>query len=358
MNFALTKDDNKAELLSICINFMKFPLAIMVVVLHSTLIGKPIERVGIDNIDAIAPQYSSITWFFGNFIGNCAVPIFFIISGFLLFYNIEKYTAATYAYKMKKRFYSLLVPYLTWNTLYLILFYIIGQNNVVLSEVPELYGDNTSLSNFLYIAYVRPPVDGPLWFIRNLIVMDLISPILYVIIKNTKFYFPLMLLIATQVNMNSFALSFLWFSFGIACAVHKFDFFHFCRHYLCVNSLISALALILDYVCYYMIDYHVADHFYIFRIMAIIGCFYLICERFPKIMGGGEIVSNNYLCYICLSFCSTTANYCVWYNYIARHTNRISMPIRPNCCIDSSCRYNIGIRNKQELLFEKVLAGR
>ena len=103
MNFALTKDDNKAELLSICINFMKFPLAIMVVVLHSTLIGKPIERVGIDNIDAIAPQYSSITWFFGNFIGNCAVPIFFIISGFLLFYNIEKYTAATYAYKMKKR---------------------------------------------------------------------------------------------------------------------------------------------------------------------------------------------------------------------------------------------------------------
>ena len=116
--------------------------------------------------------------------------------------------------------------------------------------------------------------------------MDLISPILHVIIKNTKFYFPLLLLIATQVNMNSFALSFLWFSFGIACAVHKFDFFHFCRHYLCVNSLISALALILDYVCYYMIDYHVADHFYIFRIMAIIGCFYLICERFPKIMGG------------------------------------------------------------------------
>lgn len=285
MNFALTKDDNKAELLSICINFMKFPLAIMVVVLHSTLIGKPIERVGIDNIDAIAPQYSSITWFFGNFIGNCAVPIFFIISGFLLFYNIEKYTAATYAYKIKKRFYSLLVPYLTWNTLYLILFYIIGQNNVVLSEVPELYGDNTSLSNFLYIAYVRPPVDGPLWFIRNLIVMDLISPILYVIIKKTHFYFPLLLLIATQFNMNSFALSFLWFSFGIACAVHKFDFFHFCRYFFTVNLLISVVAILIDYICYHMIEYHIADHFYIFRIMAIIGCCYLICERFTNIVG-------------------------------------------------------------------------
>lgn len=354
MNFKLSKDDDRAALLSASINFMKFPLAIMVIVLHSTLIGKPIERLGIDNLDAIAPLYAPITWFFGNFIGNCAVPIFFIISGFLLFYNVDKYTAGIYAHKMKNRFHTLLIPYLVWNTIYLILFYVIGQNNVILSEVPELYGGNISISKFLYIAYVRPPVDGPLWFIRNLIVMDLLSPILYVIIKKTKFYFPLLLLIATQVNMNSFALSFLWFSFGIACAVHKFDFFNFCRHYLCVNSLISALALIIDYVCYYMIDYHVADHFYVFRIMAIIGCFYLICERFPNIMGGGEIVSNNYLCYICLSFCSTAANYCVWFNYIARHPNRISIPIRSNCRIDSSWWNNIGIHNKQELLFEKV----
>lgn len=286
MNFALTKDDNKAELLSICINFMKFPLAIMVVVLHSTLIGKPIERLGIDNIDAIAPLYAPITWFFGNFIGNCAVPIFFIISGFLLFYKVDKYTTGTYAQKMKNRFHTLLVPYLIWNTLYMILFYVIGQKNVILSEVPELYGDNTSISKFLYIAYVRPPVDGPLWFIRNLIVMDLLSPVLYVIIKKTQFYFPLLLLIATQFNMNSFALSFLWFSFGIACAVHKFDFFYFCRHYFRVNLLISLIALFIDYICYYKIEYHIADHFYIFRIMAIIGCCYLICERFPHIMGG------------------------------------------------------------------------
>lgn len=277
MNLNCCLDESSSGVVSKTISALRFPLAVMVIVLHCGINDMNYSAIGLSDMDENFPIYCIMTWILGHFISNVAVPVFFIISGFLLFYNVEKYDASIYKNKMKKRVKSLLVPYLCWNTIYLVLFYLIGHNNISLTSVPDMYADNVSLGRFLYIAYVRPPVDGPLWFIRNLFCMVLAAPIFYCVISKTRFWVPISLLIISWFSLNSFLLSILWFSIGISCSVHKFDFFKFCRKLLPFTMLICAVVLVIDIISFKSI--HISDYFYIFRIMFVIGMAYFLVEK-------------------------------------------------------------------------------
>lgn len=279
MNLKCNMNKDAFGAVSNTISALRFPLAVMVIVLHCGINDMNYSAIGLADLDGNFPIYCVITWILGHFISNVAVPVFFIISGFLLFYNVEKYNAGVYGKKMKKRVKSLLVPYLCWNTLYLALFYLIGHDNILLTSVPDMFADNVSIGKFLCIAYVRPPVDGPLWFIRNLFCMTLAAPLFYYVISKTKFWMPIILLILSQFSLNSFLLSILWFSIGISCAVHKFDFFKFCRMMLPFTSLISLIVLVVDVIYFKSANQHISDHFYIFRIMLVIGIAYFLVEK-------------------------------------------------------------------------------
>lgn len=78
--YLYNEEENK--LLSRTISFIRFPLCVLVVILHSDLLAKPIYRLGILDIEQNAPIYTSISWFFSRYLAYSAVPIFFIISGF------------------------------------------------------------------------------------------------------------------------------------------------------------------------------------------------------------------------------------------------------------------------------------
>lgn len=78
--YLYSEEENK--LLSRTISFIRFPLCVLVVILHSDLLAKPIYRLGILDIEQNAPIYTSISWFFSRYLAYSAVPIFFIISGF------------------------------------------------------------------------------------------------------------------------------------------------------------------------------------------------------------------------------------------------------------------------------------
>lgn len=277
MNCSLDKD--AFDVVSNTISALRFPLAVMVIVLHCGINDMNYSAIGVQNLSGNFPVYCITTWILGHFISNVAVPVFFIISGFLLFYNVEKYNASVYRNKMKKRVKSLLVPYLSWNTIYLALFYLIGHDNISLTSVPDMFADDVSLGRFLYIAYVRPPVDGPLWFIRNLFCMTLAAPIFYYIIRRTKFWLPILFLLVSQFCLNSFLLSILWFSLGISCSLHRFDFFKFCRVILPFISLICLIVLLVDVVYFKSTNQHISDHFYIFRVMFVIGMAYFLVEK-------------------------------------------------------------------------------
>ena len=64
--YLYNEEENK--LLSRTISFIRFPLCVLVVILHSDLLAKPIYRLGILDIEQNAPIYTSISWFFSRYL--------------------------------------------------------------------------------------------------------------------------------------------------------------------------------------------------------------------------------------------------------------------------------------------------
>lgn len=114
--------------------------------------------------------------------GVC-VPYFFVISGFLFFRNFDITLLIS---KYKSRFHSILVPYVMWNTLYYCFF-------VIITRIPFLADFvNGGVIEFSIKAYVNYIWDGyyVFWFLRVLIWMVICAPLLWLLLKRRKYYWP------------------------------------------------------------------------------------------------------------------------------------------------------------------------
>lgn len=170
--------------LSLSLACMRFPLAVTIIFYHSyTIVSIPDCHF-----------YFKSIYPFSLWLGETGVPAFFFISGLWFFYSKK-----TYQEKIQNRIKSLLAPYFLWNTIMLATFI-----------VAFLLGYNHMINKIKYIAeyglidYIRAywdcgdwaygngkPVYPPMWFVRDLFLLCLISPVIKVIIKKTNFIFPL-----------------------------------------------------------------------------------------------------------------------------------------------------------------------
>ena len=123
---------------------------------------------------------------------NCCVPAFFIISGFLFFRNIPIDSSVSNLFiSYKKKIYSrartLLLPYFIWNIIGAFFLILKGYYNNYDSFGVIIDGQiqwREFFKGFLYLQNGYP-YDFPLWFIRNLILYVVISPIFYYLSKKT-----------------------------------------------------------------------------------------------------------------------------------------------------------------------------
>lgn len=90
------------------VKLLRFPLIFMVLVWHS---GFTVEDSG------RFPIYEFVTTFFGGVVVRCSVPMFFIISGYLFFINVNEFSVKTYKNKLYSRVRSLFIPYVAWQTI-------------------------------------------------------------------------------------------------------------------------------------------------------------------------------------------------------------------------------------------------
>ena len=90
------------------ITWLRFPLIMAVVMLHTYLIDKPIDGIVYVKSGQF-PFFDYLEHIIRVEIANMAVPLFFFISGFLFFCG-EAFTRNTFILKLKKRFHSLLIP--------------------------------------------------------------------------------------------------------------------------------------------------------------------------------------------------------------------------------------------------------
>lgn len=119
------------------------------------------------------------TFFFKESITCFAVPMFYILSGISFFKN---YDNSKYLNKIKSRVFSLIIPYLLWNTIWMIFDitcsysflskYFVGRDKFVVTLTNVLKGI------FLYGCNL------PFWFVFYLIIFSLAAPLIYTVIRN------------------------------------------------------------------------------------------------------------------------------------------------------------------------------
>ncbi len=172
-------NDNYKDRLSLVITWLRFPLIFLIILLHC---------YSVQRIDGNHINYFRVIYPFYNWLGETGVPGFFFISGFLFFLSPKSYSQ-----KIKTRSYTLLIPYLSWNSLLLIL-YIIA---LAMGYPQDINGRNTAeyeLIDYIRLFWDRGSYDNgnfvpllcPLWYIRNLLIISIISPLLYYIIRYAR----------------------------------------------------------------------------------------------------------------------------------------------------------------------------
>ena len=110
-----TSKKTNEEILSQTIAFLRFPLIVGVLLIHSN----PEKVAIIKGMNIISPDghwfYDNISYLFSHIFAAVAVPLFFFISGYLFFYKTTAFTKSVYGRKLKKRAHTLLIPYIFWN---------------------------------------------------------------------------------------------------------------------------------------------------------------------------------------------------------------------------------------------------
>ena len=173
------------RILSDTITWVRFPLIWMVVLLH-TIISPQTYNGEVVLKPGDFPIFDWFQYFSQRQIGDIAVPSFMLISGYL-FFRGGLMTIGIYKEKLKSRVHTLLIPYLIWNLLFL--FYIFVCYWIVPSLMSSM-GDY--VRNFTFISLLDSffsPVLAPMWFIRDLIFLNLLAYAIYCIFKRIGFFF-------------------------------------------------------------------------------------------------------------------------------------------------------------------------
>ncbi len=214
------------------IDVLRFLFIMYVVLIHAYSSTR-----GMIDLDHF-PVYRFVSFLLSLEIAQTAVPTFLFISGYLFFLN-----GKPYAQKIKKERYSLILPYFLWNGLILALYFII-------ESIPYLSGflsgHNLAVRDYRFMDFVRAfwdmgdweggngtPILHQFWYIRNLIVLSLISPLIAWIIKWGRWVAPVVMMIGWLfVPGQAFAVeSIALFTAGAWFSINKVDFLPLFRKY-------------------------------------------------------------------------------------------------------------------------------
>ena len=162
-----------------------------------------------------------------------AMPTFFVMSGYLFFVNatphsdhrsenVTEWNAKTYWSKLRRRAKTLLVPYIIWN--------------IAMAVKLQTF----SLSIFI------EPANMPLWFLRDLMIVSLLTPIIYIGVRKLGYWiFAILLpiyltgLYAVQPGLTPYAICF--FTLGGFLSIRKMDLIETCLKYETPSYVLTIL---------------------------------------------------------------------------------------------------------------------
>lgn len=242
--------------------WLRFPLIVGVVFIHC--FGRPSDYAATDFCHLTGMDYFNLFRVsISHVITHVCVPTFFFISGYLFFKGLETWDFKAYGRKLKRRVNTLLVPFLIWNTISILivcfgLFRSEGVNGVHTFLADNgywhLYWDSKNLSegqtNWIGGGVLSTsPQLVPLWYLRDLMVVAICSPVLWFLFKKTKAYGLLLLTICyvsgVFVNISGFsAMAFLFFGAGAYCIMYNINPTTYAYRYRKPIMLITAFLIV------------------------------------------------------------------------------------------------------------------
>jgi len=221
------------------IKVLRFPLMLGVVLIHSRVTD---ANAAWENGLYLTSAMIDICT---RFITCPCVPLFFFFSGFLFFAS-NKFNQGNnlkirnhiyiYIYKLQKKARTLLVPYIFWNAAIICFFALL---HIFASGI--INPTNHNIFNYTWQEIIRcfwnypdnMPINYPFWFLRDLMIMIVCSPIVYVAAKYGKWVLPMILIGLFVCNLGfPKQLAITFFTLGASFGIHQWDFTLYTRRFL------------------------------------------------------------------------------------------------------------------------------
>lgn len=151
---------------------LRFPMIVLVTYAHSY--GHVADDYNLLTSDW--NTYEFLKLLISQTLVKVAVPVFFIISGYLFFTNVKDWNVSIYKAKVLRRVKTLLAPYLIWNLLMAIKLKTFSWSMFWVYWKPA----GIQIDWFGNDQLMTAPVNMPLWFLRDLIIVSLFTPIIYI----------------------------------------------------------------------------------------------------------------------------------------------------------------------------------
>lgn len=241
-------------------------------------------------------------------LAHLAVPTFFFISGYLFFMKGD-FSISTYRNKLHKRIKTLFVPYVAWIALYVVSTIIYKVMEDPSFNIMTFLKDNGYLRLFYdcnvwhtQMSLLSGPFLIPLWYIRDLMVMVIVSPLIYFLIKRTRHIYIICLtclfLLRLWPDIHGISLTAIFFfSLGSEFSIRKRNFV--ADMYKISNIINILFAVLLAIILMQCLHIYIMD-FSVFPLFLIVGVVFLfnLTSSYVRRNISKKIISQNivFLC--------------------------------------------------------------
>ena len=225
------------------LNIIKYLLIILIVLVHAS--PTTLNNIGGFNVLQI---------YFSQIIARVAVPLYFFFSGYLMSMGLNSFN--DWKKKEKRRVSSLFMPYVIWNSLY-------GAFLFILSFYTDTSFTNTSnILEIFKLVYISPAI-SPLWFIRDLMIFQLISIFFIYLSRNLIYLLLIGLTVFWLITFHYFnsiisTEGLLFFTLGFYHYLPGFNFFKKKWKYAVVLAIILSISDV--FIRYSNLNYSLIFH--------------------------------------------------------------------------------------------------
>ena len=232
------------------ISQLRFPLILLVTFAHSYSAVRADYQPFVSGWDS----YELLKLLVSQSMVKVSVPVFFIISGYLFFARVKQWDAHVYRKKLLRRARTLLLPYVVWNALMAVKLNA-SDWQVFWAFWPKV-GCQTDWLGF--DNYMTAPADMPLWFLRDLMGITLLAPLLHWLLscRRCAAWFVVLLVVLFLSGVGAFVVPGLsvcalcFFTIGAWVAIHCSDLIEWARRWELPAYALSPVLLVAMLVTY------------------------------------------------------------------------------------------------------------